>query len=113
MCAAKVETACAILLRATRIVVFSGAGMSAESGIETFRGSSASVWASRIVLALFGTPFGWRWMPGISWRLYNSKFRDAIARAHPNDGHQALAYLERYHLFQDGRSGEGRKLTNS
>ena len=48
-----------ILKHAKRLVVFSGAGMSAESGISTFRQPDVGVWANKIGLVYFGTPFGW------------------------------------------------------
>ena len=51
------------LKKAQRVVVFSGAGMSAESGISTFRQPEVGVWANKLGLAYFGTPFGW-------WRMY-------------------------------------------
>lgn len=49
--------------KARRIVCFTGAGMSQESGIETFRGGSG-LWSGAvgfIVLGYFGTPVGWKW----------------------------------------------------
>jgi NAD-dependent SIR2 family protein deacetylase len=48
------------LVTAKRIVIFSGAGMSAESGISTFRQPEVGVWANKLGLAYFGTPLGWR-----------------------------------------------------
>jgi len=83
-----------LVARCKRLVVFSGAGISAESGIATFRDPESGVWLSKIGLAWFGTPFGWRWTPGLAWRMYLTRFRDPIARAVPNPGHHALARLE-------------------
>jgi len=85
-----------IIANANRIVVFSGAGMSAESGIETFRGSSG-LWTGiigTVVLGYFGTPFGWSLTPGIAWSQYVQRFYSPIAKANPNKGHYALAQLE-------------------
>jgi len=84
-----------VISQARRVVVFSGAGISAESGIATFRDPEMGVWTSKIGLAWFGTPYGWRWTPGLAWRMYLSRFRDPIARARPNAGHYAIARLER------------------
>ena len=53
-------------------------------------------WANRVGLAMFGTPFGWWLMPGTAWKMYLQHFRNPIARAQPNDGHRALAALERH-----------------
>ena len=47
------------LREANRVIVFSGAGMSAESGISTFRQPDVGIWANKLGLAYFGTPFGW------------------------------------------------------
>jgi NAD-dependent deacetylase len=80
------------LAKARRIVVFSGAGMSAESGIITFRDPEAGVWKIKLALALFAVPFGWRWVPSIAWWCYR-KFHRPIAVAKPNAGHVAAAQL--------------------
>jgi len=61
------EAAASALARARRVVVFSGAGMSADSGIDTFRGSGSSTWAGIYGYAQLlygGTPFGWNLTPG-------------------------------------------------
>lgn len=81
---------------ARRIVCFTGAGMSAESGIETFRGGSG-LWTGAvgyIVLGWFGTPMGWKCTPGIAWSQYIDKFYNPIRDAQPNEGHRALARLQ-------------------
>ncbi|ELR22732.1 uncharacterized protein ACA1_148890 [Acanthamoeba castellanii str. Neff] len=44
-----------LIARAKRLVVFSGAGISAESGIATFRDPEMGLWTSKIGLAWFGT----------------------------------------------------------
>lgn len=91
-----------LIARAKRLVVFSGAGISAESGIATFRDPEMGLWTSKIGLAWFGTPVGWRWTPGLAWRMYLSRFRDPIARARPNPGHYAIARLEQ--LIDQGQA---------
>ncbi|KAK7201932.1 Sir2 family [Novymonas esmeraldas] len=80
------------LAAAHRVVVFSGAGMSAESGIHTFRDPEVGLWRNKIALALFGIPLGWRWMPSIAWWGYK-RFHAPIAAALPNSGHLAVAEL--------------------
>ncbi len=71
--------------------------MSAESGIGTFRGSSG-LWSGilgKLVLGYFGTPVGWKFTPGFTWKQYVQRFYTEIANASPNEGHKALAELER------------------
>lgn len=87
-----VQAAAAALAAARRVVIFSGAGMSAESGINTFRDPEVGVWRNKIALALFAIPFGWNWMPSIAWWGYK-KFHRPIAAARPNAGHIAVAHL--------------------
>lgn len=80
------------LAYAHRVVVFTGAGMSAESSINTFRDPEVGVWKNKLALAFFAVPFGWRWAPSIAWWYYK-KFHRAIAAARPNAGHIAVAQL--------------------
>lgn len=85
--------------KARRIVCFTGAGMSAESGIETFRGGNG-LWSGivgNMVLAWFGTPVGWKWTPGFAWSKYIDRFYNPIRDARPNDGHRALVDLQVMH----------------
>ncbi|KAL0480486.1 NAD-dependent protein deacetylase sirtuin [Acrasis kona] len=84
------------LAGAERVVVFTGAGISAESGIDTFR-SGGGLWTGmvgKVVLGIFGTPFGWKWLPQFAWSQYVDKFYNPIKNAVPNDGHKALVELE-------------------
>ena len=87
------------LAQADRPVSFSGAGLSAESGIATFR-DPEGVWA-QVDPAKMATPQGFEEDPEsvISW--YNSR-RDVSANARPNPGHQALASDEHMiHITQN------------
>lgn len=90
------EKCAQIVANAQRIVCFTGAGMSAESGIGTFRGGSG-LWSGvvgSIVLGFFGTPIGWKMTPGIAWSQYIDKFYNPIRDAQPNEGHKALVRLQ-------------------
>lgn len=80
------------LSAAKRVVAFTGAGMSAESGILTFRDPEVGIWKNRLALLAFGHPYGWRWFPRWAWSYY-LRFHDPIQAAQPNAGHRALAGL--------------------
>jgi NAD-dependent deacetylase len=76
---------------ADRVFVLSGAGISAESGIATFRASDG-LWSGHRVEDV-ATPEGWRTDPGLVWRFYSQRRGDA-RRAEPNPAHRALAQLD-------------------
>ncbi|PRP77438.1 silent information regulator family protein [Planoprotostelium fungivorum] len=93
---ALIEQCAQQVANAKRVVIFTGAGMSAESGIGTFRGGSG-LWSGvlgKLVLGWFGTPIGWNWTPGFAWSQYVDKFYNPMRDAQPNPGHYALAQLE-------------------
>lgn len=71
-----------------RLIVFSGAGMSAESGIPTFRGSDG-LWENHR-LEDVATPEAWERDPALVLEFYNQR-RKAILEAQPNEGHQLIA----------------------
>jgi NAD-dependent deacetylase len=48
-----------------------------------------------IVLGWFGTPIGWKLAPGVAWREYIDKFYNPIRDAKSNEGHRALARLQK------------------
>ena len=77
---------------AQRIVVFTGAGVSAESGIPTFRDALTGLWA-RFDPERLATEAGFRADPPLVWRWYAER-RAAIARAQPNAAHRAIAACE-------------------
>eukprot|EP00515_Schizochytrium_aggregatum_P012313 CAMPEP_0202094824 /NCGR_PEP_ID=MMETSP0964-20121228/49237_1 /ASSEMBLY_ACC=CAM_ASM_000500 /TAXON_ID=4773 /ORGANISM="Schizochytrium aggregatum, Strain ATCC28209" /LENGTH=323 /DNA_ID=CAMNT_0048663079 /DNA_START=6 /DNA_END=977 /DNA_ORIENTATION=+ len=81
-----------------RVLVFTGAGCSADSKIPTFRGSNAgTLWggiSGKVAMAVFGTPFGWRWLPQRAWRHYLKDFYLPICKAEPHAGHMALSQFE-------------------
>ena len=75
--------------RATKVVVLTGAGMSAESGIPTFRQTPKGLWAQYSPEKL-ATPEAWLADPALVWGWY--LWRMALVRAaQPNAGHMALA----------------------
>ena len=78
--------------RAPHLVVFTGAGISAESGIQTFRAEDG-LWANHPVDEV-ATPRAWRRDPEKVLAFYNQR-RDQVRRARPNAAHKALAALER------------------
>lgn len=74
------------------IVVLTGAGMSAESGIATFR-DSGGLWAQHRVEDV-ATPEGFRRNPQLVLDFYNKRRRESLS-AKPNDGHLGLAEMEK------------------
>jgi len=75
----------------TRILVLTGAGISAESGLATFRGAGG-LWDGHPVEQV-ASPEGFAADPELVWRFYSLRRRDAAA-AEPNAAHLALATLE-------------------
>jgi NAD-dependent deacetylase len=74
-----------------RVFVLTGAGISAESGLATFRGSGG-LWNGYRVEQV-ATPEAWEADPALVWNFYSMRRRDAMA-AEPNAAHRALARLE-------------------
>jgi NAD-dependent deacetylase len=74
------------------IVILTGAGISAESGLATFRGSDG-LWADQRIEDV-ATPEGFVVNPGLVHRFYNER-RAQLAEVQPNAAHLALAELER------------------
>ncbi|MFY5898397.1 SIR2 family NAD-dependent protein deacylase [Acinetobacter pittii] len=77
----------------TKLVVFSGAGMSAESGISTFRDSNG-LWENYDIQQV-ATPEAWQRDPALVQRFYNER-RKNILEAKPNEAHQYIAKLQDY-----------------
>jgi NAD-dependent deacetylase len=75
-----------------RIVVLTGAGMSAESGVPTFRDAQQGLWA-RYDPQQLASREGFERDPALVWRWYAWR-RDAVRAAQPHAGHLALARLE-------------------
>lgn len=75
----------------TRLLVLTGAGVSAESGVPTFRDANG-LWESHRVEQV-ATPEGFEDDPGLVWRFYSERRRKAKGVL-PNPGHHALAAAE-------------------
>ena len=80
------------LRKARRVAVLTGAGVSAESGVPTFRGKEG-LWKHYRPEDL-ATPDAFLRDPRLVWQWYNWR-RGLVARAQPNRGHYALADMER------------------
>ena len=82
----------AALRQAKSVFVLTGSGISAESGLPTFRGVGG-LWRTHRVEEL-ASPEGFARDPVLVWTWYNER-KAAHERAQPNAGHDALAQLER------------------
>jgi len=74
-----------------KLVVLSGAGISAESGIRTFRDSNG-LWEEYRIEDV-ATPEAWQRNPDLVLEFYNQRRKQALS-VEPNDGHRALVRLE-------------------
>jgi NAD-dependent deacetylase len=77
------------IARAERVCVLTGAGMSAESGIPTFRDAMSGLW-SRFDPAELASEEGFRANPARVWAWYAER-KQSVRNAQPNAGHIALA----------------------
>ncbi|WP_136667075.1 NAD-dependent deacylase [Flavobacterium sp. H122] len=75
-----------------KIVALTGAGMSAESGISTFRDSNG-LWENHDIMEV-ASPEGWRKNPALVLDFYNKR-RAQLKEVKPNRGHEILAELEK------------------
>jgi len=76
-----------------KLVILTGAGMSAESGISTFRDSNG-LWNNYPVEQV-ATPEGFAQNPQLVLDFYNFRRRELL-KTEPNEGHKGLAALEKY-----------------
>lgn len=81
------------LRSARRLVVLTGAGISAKSGIPTFRDAQNGI-CSQFDVSRLASPEGFRRNPSLVWAWYESR-RLAALRAKPNAGHTALTQIVR------------------
>ncbi|MGO9947265.1 MAG: SIR2 family NAD-dependent protein deacylase [Steroidobacteraceae bacterium] len=77
---------------ASRLVVFTGAGVSAESGIPTFRDKQTGLWEN-FDAAELATPHAFERDPAFVWGWYEWR-RGLVLRSDPNPGHRAIAALQ-------------------
>jgi NAD-dependent deacetylase len=75
------------------VAALTGAGISAESGVPTFRDAQTGLWSQFNPLEL-ATPDAFARNPKLVWDWYAMR-RDAVGCAQPNAGHRALAAIER------------------
>lgn len=85
-----------------KIVILSGAGLDAESGISTFRDSNG-LWENHKIEDV-ATPKGWLANPGLVLEFYNQRRRQ-LKEVEPNEAHRQLVRLEEkydvYHITQN------------
>ena len=84
----EVQRAAEILKPARRVMAFTGAGVSAESGVPTFRGAGG-LWEGRRVEQV-AAPEAFRADPLMVWKFYEER-RQGVARVRPNPAHAVLA----------------------
>jgi NAD-dependent deacetylase len=84
--------ATAAMRSAERLCVLTGAGVSAESGVNTFRGAGG-LWEGHRVEDV-ATPEAFENDPALVWKFYNAR-RLALRTVRPNPGHDALVAMER------------------
>nr|CAH8856020.1 unnamed protein product [Trichobilharzia regenti] len=89
-----------ILSKSHNVMVLTGAGISAESHVPTFRGSGG-LWRDFSAQNL-ATPGAFRSDPGLVWEFYHYR-REFVRTKQPNAGHFALAYAEKQYT-ECGRS---------
>ncbi|MHA7059740.1 SIR2 family NAD-dependent protein deacylase [Aquimarina sp. M1] len=77
-----------------KIVVLTGAGISAESGINTFRDADG-LWEGHDIMEV-ASPIGWNNNPALVLDFYNKR-RSQLQLVAPNTAHQALVELEKTH----------------
>lgn len=96
------------LHRAQRAAVLTGAGVSAESGLATFRGAGG-LWEGQRVEDV-ATPSAFQRHPDLVWRFYNAR-RANLRTVQPNPGHRALVALEEHFANQPSTRRHGEPFT--
>ena len=89
---AALDAAAALLRPAGRVCVLTGAGVSAESGVPTFRAADG-LWEGHRIEEV-ATPDGFRTNPDLVWAFYNAR-RANVGTVRPNPAHRALFDMER------------------
>jgi NAD-dependent deacetylase len=91
---ALIQQAAEILRGSKDVAVLTGAGVSKESGVPTFRDALDGLWAQYDPQEL-ATPMAFKRNPKLVWDWYTFR-RELVSKARPNPGHIALAQLEAY-----------------
>lgn len=99
----QIESIRRLLLETSSVAILTGAGVSAESGIPTFRDTQTGLWAKYDPMEL-ATPQAFARDPNLVTRWYDER-RRKCAECKPNAGHLALAQL------QDSFEAQGRGFT--
>lgn len=89
----ELEHAAKVIAKVGRVTVLTGAGVSKESGIPTFREAQEGLWAQYDPLEM-ATKEGFLRNPKLVWEWYEYRF-GMVKSARPNPGHLAIAELER------------------
>eukprot|EP01084_Bolivina_argentea_P043585 80281_1 len=96
------DKALEVIRNANKIVTVTGAGISAESGIPTYRSvieinnqRHSGIWnlSGKFGMFMFGTPIGWIFRPSNAWKMYLEHYYKYSSNAKPNNGHIALYQL--------------------
>jgi NAD-dependent deacetylase len=88
----QIVAAAQLLAAARTVACLTGAGVSAESGVATFRDSDTGLW-SQFDPAQLASQQGFAADPGLVWRWYMQRL-DKVSAVQPNPGHLALSELE-------------------
>jgi NAD-dependent deacetylase len=88
----EIERAAVKLRSARSVVVFTGAGVSAESGLPTFRSGAGAMWKD-VDVSRYATPRGYREHSKDAWQWYAMRAQ-AAASVEPNAGHLAIVEIE-------------------
>lgn len=89
-----IQQAAQLIHDARRIAILTGAGVSKESGVPTFRDALEGLWSQYNPEEL-ATPMAFRQNPKLVWDWYQFR-RDMVAKAKPNPGHFALADIQKH-----------------
>jgi NAD-dependent deacetylase len=92
-----IEKAAQLIQNAKRVIAFTGAGISVESGIPPFRGPNG-LWAKYDPISLDINHFNKH--PDQAWKVIKEIFYEHFGKASPNDAHNALAEMESLDLLQ-------------
>ena len=96
---------------ASNVTIITGAGMSAESGVPTFRDASEGLWAKFDPYAL-ASPSGWKEDRSRVWAWYEWR-RGLVSRTVPNAGHYAIAHLAESSTRNEGNEDKLTLITQN